>query len=105
QRFLVLELPVCRPQFTLGFRLLPRLVFIKITPLAPRDPYTAVAFASFNTVIDSMSFALMSDKGLTSCPPKFRPWRLSLLIITSSTTYSGSLPPEIELVPLRRTNT
>jgi len=28
---------------------------IKITPLAPRTPYTAVAEASFNTVNDSMS--------------------------------------------------
>ena len=33
----------------------PRLVFTRITPLAPRIPYILVATASFNTLTDSIS--------------------------------------------------
>ena len=38
-----------------GLPTLPGLVLIRITPLAPRTPYTAVAEASFSTVNDSIS--------------------------------------------------
>jgi hypothetical protein len=38
----------------------PRLVVIRMAPLAAREPYSAAAFGPFSTVIDSMSFGLMS---------------------------------------------
>ena len=34
-------------------------VLISSTPLAPREPYIVMLAASFSTVIDSMSYALM----------------------------------------------
>ena len=40
---------------------LPFFVVIRITPLAPLDPYIAVEDASFNTSIDSISEVLISN--------------------------------------------
>ena len=45
----------------------PRLVVIKITPLAPRTPNTAVADASFNTEIDATE--LMSTEFIGRSTP------------------------------------
>ena len=55
---------------------LPLLVVSKITPLAALEPYRAVAVASFNTVVDSMSEG--------SIPLKSEPKGIP------STTYSGA---------------
>ena len=44
---------------------LPPLVVINITPLAPREPYIAVADASFNTCIDSISSEEIVCNGFT----------------------------------------
>ncbi len=41
--------------FTEGFPILPRFVLIRITPFAPRTPYTALADASFSMENDSIS--------------------------------------------------
>src|SRR5680860_1254866 len=71
---------------------LPRLVDTKITPLAPLEPYTAVAAASFSISIEAISCGLISD--MVSEPSiKGMP----------STTYSGSLDAVIERLPLIRT--
>lgn len=59
-----------------AFSFLPLLVVSKITPLAALEPYRAVAVASFNTVVDSMSEG--------SIPLKSEPKGIP------STTYSGA---------------
>ena len=68
------------PYFTFAstcvFPFLPLLVVSKITPLAALEPYRAVAVASFNTVVDSMSEG--------SIPLKSEPKGIP------STTYSGA---------------
>ncbi|OAV74486.1 hypothetical protein Barb7_02017 [Bacteroidales bacterium Barb7] len=46
---------------TFGFPVFPFLVEMITTPLAEREPYTAVALASFKMSIYSMSFTLMSE--------------------------------------------
>ena len=63
------------------------LVVTRITPFAPREPYTAVAEASFNTSIEAMS------EGLRFCkePP-----------INPSITTSGPVSAVIELIPRTR---
>ena len=43
------EIEVSTRASNLAFSALPNFVVTKITPLAPRAPYTAVAVASFNT--------------------------------------------------------
>ena len=68
----------------LGFCEFPRLEVIKITPLAPSAPYTAVAAASFSKVNDSIS------SGSISC----------ILRGTPSTKTNGFVPPLKELTPL-----
>ena len=44
---------------------LPFFVVIIMTPLAPREPYMAVADASFNILMDSISPGLIFASGLT----------------------------------------
>jgi hypothetical protein len=56
-----------------------------ITPFAALVPYIAAAEASFNTVKDSMSFALIKLRGLL--PPAIPP----LSSGTPSITIKGSL--------------
>ena len=62
----------CRPQLAvteiLGFPSLPLLVVIRITPFAPRIPYTAVDEASFNTERLSISFASSCENDSCSTP-------------------------------------
>ena len=63
-----------------------------MTPLAPRTPYIAVAAASFNTSIDSMSLGTI-------------PLRLPLgpvSIDMPSITNSGTLRPVTDVAPLMR---
>src|SRR5690606_1869890 len=48
-------IPKFQEKLSCGLPALPRLVVMRITPLAPLTPYTAVADASFNTDIDSIS--------------------------------------------------
>ena len=59
---------------------------IRITPLEPLEPYIAVADASFNTDIYSISFEFSAAKSAEETG-------------TPSITNSGSLPADIELVP------
>jgi hypothetical protein len=62
----------------------------------------AVADASFNISIDSMSLGLIEDKGLMR-GPRVTPTLTSapsLLTSIPSITYKGSLPALMELVPL-----
>ena len=59
----------------------PLLVVIMITPLAPRDPYSAVAVASFSTENDSIDSGgmlpnmveVISTPSNTSNAPVFEP--------------------------------
>jgi hypothetical protein len=48
----------------------PDFVVIIITPLAPLEPYIAVADASFNTSIDSISFGFKNEIGETATLPE-----------------------------------
>ncbi len=75
--------------FTIACLLLPLLVVIKITPLAPRAPYKALDAASFKTVVLSISAVFIEDIS----PSKGTP----------STTYKGELPAAIDPTPLIRT--
>ena len=61
----------------------PRLVVIRITPFAPRTPYTALAEASFSTENDSISEISRLFKERS----------------TPSTSTSGELLPLKELIP------
>src|SRR5664280_815891 len=70
----------------------------------------AVAEASFNISIDSMSPGLILDKGFrpeavptVAVAEPASPALLSLYIGNPSITYNGSLPPVIELPPRMRT--
>ena len=54
----VLPKPVSASTLNLLLPCLPFLVVIKITPFPALDPYSAVAAASFNTLILSISFGL-----------------------------------------------
>jgi hypothetical protein len=72
-------------KFTIIFPFLPLLVVIITTPLAPLEPYIAVADASFNISIDSTS----SAGGNVPCG-------------YPSTTYKGSFEALIEEAPLIR---
>ena len=61
----------------------PFLVVIKTTPLAAREPYIAVAEASFKILIAAISFGLITFKPLLAppTPPASKG--------TPSTTYKG----------------
>ena len=69
-----------------------------ITPLEALEPYNAVAEASFNTLIDSISLGLIVFNKLAE------PGRLLLSTGTPSITINGSLlaliedPPRIRIV-------
>src|SRR5690606_17738160 len=71
---------------TIGFPILPFFVVIMITPFAPREPYIAVAEASFRISIDSTS----SGAG-------------GVLPGKPSTTYRGSELALMEVPPRTRT--
>ena len=79
------EICACWPQR-------PRLEVRIITPLAARDPQIAVDDASFNTVIDSMSFG-------------FRVWNVPEVISEPSRIYSGVVDALIEVTPRIRIET
>ena len=74
---------------------------IRTTPLAPREPYIAVADASFKISIDSFGFK--DDKGLNTAElnpfGSPTPVPASLDIGAPSMTYNGSLSELIEPVP------
>src|SRR5690606_7805914 len=78
---------------------MPCFVVIKITPFAPLDPYIAVASASFNTSILSISAGLRELNGLIP------PGTVSILSIeddskgTPSIIYNGDVPAAIEFKP------
>ena len=76
---------------------LPFFVVIRMTPFAALAPYMAEAAASFKTSIDSISFGLISTSGLVGSFVGSE----TLFETTGnpSTTYSGWLLAEIELVP------
>ena len=63
------------------------LVVTRITPLAPREPYTAVAEASFNTSMEAISAG-------------FNDWREPPM--NPSITTSGPVSAVIELIPRTR---
>ena len=81
--------PHLASKFTVALPCLHFLVVIIMIPFAPRAPYKAVEAASFNTVIDSISFVLIEDKSPSNGTP--------------STTYNGSVPALIEPTPRIRT--
>src|SRR6478735_1980776 len=66
---------------------------MRITPLAPRDPYIVRLAGSFSTLMDSMSYGEIPDK------LPFGPG----VIGTPSTTYRGSLFPLNDDTPRTRT--
>ena len=61
-----IEVALVNPWFMLklncGLFTFPLLVVMMITPLAPRIPKTAVADASFNTLMDSTSLGSIAFK-------------------------------------------
>ena len=73
-----------------------------MTPFPALNPYKAAAFGPFKTEIDSISSGLRSEApfGRSTPPPEPASPKLRLLIGTPSTTYSGSLLPVIEELPL-----
>ena len=58
------DTPLERSNFNFGLPEEPDFVVIKITPLAPLEPYMAVADASFRIVILSISPWLINDNWL-----------------------------------------
>ena len=60
--------PSLAVKFTTAFPSVPCLVVTIITPLAPREPYMAVADASFSTSIDSMSCVLRKEMSSINIP-------------------------------------
>lgn len=81
---------------------LPCLVVTRTTPLAPREPYIAVADASLRTSMFSMSLGLIIDNGLsTVLLPEFA--SLFGVPLASngmpSITYSGCVLVLVEFAP------
>ena len=81
-----------------------------ITPLAPLDPYTEVAAASFSTSMDSISFGFKLANGLKGVVEALRENPLSSpppcpLKIIPSIIHRGSVPEKSELVPRTITRT
>ncbi|MNE55539.1 hypothetical protein D3C80_1503820 [compost metagenome] len=70
---------------------LPRLVVIRITPLAPRAPYTAVDAISLSTVTLSTSFGSMLSI------PTWLP-EVADVLGTPSTTINGVAEPDVVLI-------
>src|SRR5690606_37249776 len=94
------------PLLTVMFKLffLPFLVVIIITPLAARDPYSAVAAAPFSTLTDSMLSGFKSAAALPKSVPTLPVDRLAVLLLalltgTPSMTKSAWLLPVIEEYP------
>ena len=72
----------------------PFFVVIKITPLAAREPYIAVADASLSTTKEAISLGLIKESGLAA--PAIPPLSKG----TPSTTIKGSFDALIEVPPL-----
>ena len=76
-----------------GTPVLPLFVVINTTPFAPREPYIAVADASFKISIPAMSVGLIKLSGLPPSLPKSPPLPPGLAEPpdkgTPSTTKSG----------------
>ena len=72
------------------FPSLPRLVLIKTTPLAPFDPYIAVADASFKTVNDSTSSTFISFKSRSK---------------PSTKTNAALLAPKVDILRTQNSDT
>src|SRR5690606_31307745 len=94
------EKPCCTVAVSFVLPAAPDFVVINITPFAALEPYIEVADASFNTVTDSMSLALMpasvlDENANTVVAPS--------TIGTPSTTYKGELAALKDPTPLIRT--
>ena len=74
------------------------------TPLLPREPHTAVAAASFSTVILAISstFTESSEAYCSSLALAKSKFSSGLSKILSSTTMSGLASPVMEVTPRRR---
>ncbi len=80
----------------------PRLVVIKMTPLAPLEPYIPVAAASFKISTDSMSLGLMAASGLLFSAPELPRRKYSWVMGIPSITYSGSPAADTDATPRTR---
>ena len=82
----------------------PRLVVIKMTPLEPREPHTAVAAASFSTVMLAISSTLTdnSEEYCSSSALAKSKSSSGLSKILSSTTISGFALADNVVTPRRR---
>src|SRR5699024_5751456 len=90
------EMELTVEKWTFSSPLLPFLVVIIITPLEARDPYIAVAEASFNIVKDAMLCELIKLKGFEA------PEMPALSKGTPSSTINGLLFAFNEAPPLIR---
>src|SRR5687767_13304978 len=85
-----------------GLPIFPRLVVMISTPPAARAPHTAVAAASFNTVISLMSEGAMFNKAAYPCSsavPKLKSDGISVSYGIPSTTINGLSEELMEEVP------